>query len=144
MLKCAYVYRNVNMARQQAPDIAENRKPSYQQIHAHEALFLKIGKALNIVAKIRAHLCPSDYPGLTRTLLVYIQMGICPNGLHNFAFYILNFDFPSHFPLMSLFADTYVPYNALYKRRAHSITIGESLQIALFLCKTNPISERPK
>ena len=48
MLKCLYVYPEVNMRRQWVPDIAENRTSSYQQIRAHEALFVKIGKVLSL------------------------------------------------------------------------------------------------
>ena len=36
------------------------------------------------------------------------------------------------------------PYKALYKSRELSITIEDPLQIALFLCKTNPISKTLK
>ena len=89
---------------------------------------------MNIVAKISFHLCPLGYPGLTRTVPI-CQIRVRPKGLHNFAFYILNFDFPSHLPLMSLLAHTYVPYNSLYKRRGVSITIEDSLQIAPFFAK---------
>ena len=84
---------------------------------------------MNRVTNIRGDLCPSGYPGLTRTLLIYIQIGIRPKGLRHFALYILNFDFPSRLPLISLLADTYVPYKALYKCREPSITAEESLQI---------------
>jgi hypothetical protein len=83
---------------------------------------------MNIVAKISFHLCPLGYPGLTRTVPI-CQIRVRPKGLHNFAFYILNFDFPSHLPPMFLLADTYVPY----KSRGLSITIEKSLQIALFM-----------
>ena len=90
---------------------------------------------MNRVTKTRVHLCPSEYPGLTRTVLTYVQIGIRPKGLHNFAFSILNFDFPSHLPLMSLLADTYVPHKALYKCRGLFITIEDSLQIDPFFAK---------
>ena len=90
---------------------------------------------MNTVTKIGFHSYPLEYLGLTRTLLFYIQIGIRPKGLHNFAFYILDFDFPSHLPVMSLVADTYVPYKALYRCRGLSITTEESLQITLFFAK---------
>ena len=98
---------------------------------------------MNTVTKTRVHLCPSEYPGLTRTLLIYIQIGIRPNGLHNSASFILNFDFPFRLPLMSLLADTYVPYRALYKCKELSITIEESLQIAPFYAKQTQFPKRP-
>ena len=98
---------------------------------------------MNGLTKIRVHLYRSQYPGLTRTLLIYIQIGIRPKGLHNFTFYILHFDFPSHFPLMSLLADTYVPYKSLYKCREFSITIEESLQIAPFFAKQTQFPKSP-
>ena len=48
MLKSAHI-------RQQAKLLAENRTSSYQQIHAHEAIFVKLGKVLNIVTRIRVN-----------------------------------------------------------------------------------------
>ena len=90
---------------------------------------------MNRVTKIRVHLCPSDYPALTSTVLICTQIGIRPKGLHNFAFYIINSDLTSHLPPMSLLADTYVPHKAIYKCRGVSITIEDSLQIAPFYAK---------
>ncbi len=54
-------------------------------------------------------------------------------GLHSFTFYILIFDFPSHLPLMSLSASTYVPTRHLYNCKETFTDVMRALQIKLFM-----------
>jgi hypothetical protein len=62
-----------------------------------------------------------------------LQIKVCPKGLHSFAFYILIFDFPSHLPLMSLPANTYVHKMYLYNCRETFTDVMSALQIRLFM-----------
>ena len=51
----------------------------------------------------------------------------------------------NHLPIHKYPEYSYLPaYKVLYKYRGLSITVEESLQIALFFCKTNPNSEKVK
>ncbi len=79
---------------------------------------------------------------LTRTVFTRLQLKVRPKGLHNFAFYILIFDFsqcsyalvpcilcPMYLCLMHL---CLIP-SFLYNCREDSTTIESSLQINLFM-----------
>ena len=63
----------------------------------------------------------------------WLQIKDRPKGHHNFAFYILIFDFPPHLPLMSLSASTYVLTRLLYNCKETFTDVMKTLQIKLFM-----------
>jgi len=70
---------------------------------------------------------------LIKHLFSRLQIKVCPKALHNFAFYILIFDFPPRQPLMSLLVSTYVHNRHLYNCRETFTDVMSALQIRLFM-----------
>ncbi|MHC4693872.1 MAG: hypothetical protein ACYS67_14105, partial [Planctomycetota bacterium] len=87
----------------------------------------------------KAHFCV--FLLLKRTVLSWLQIKVCPKGLHNFAFYILifSFSFQSLAPNLSPLAHNVImrrylrACNVLYYCRDTFTDVVSALQIELFM-----------